>query len=157
MFLQEHEVNAILSLPYYTQPFTERTVCYQSYRGRANVSVLTLRFNMTPQFEESFMTSTLLNILTERYSLGTQLWCSIQYDVLLADREHQSFYIWRSNTNRKHFDENEELLLGVTHAHLLQFCQNAARFHVPDLDLYFATSDVSISKVVAIVFTFVVN
>lgn len=155
MYLTEHEANVVLSQPYYSLPVTENVFDYRSYRGRAKVTVYTLRYNITPNFDQLFLTQNLLDRLTSRFSMHVKVSCSVQYDLLLVDETRRSYYIWRANSNRTNFSDNEEISLSITYANLLRFCQESLRFHTPDLNAYFASSSVSIARVLSIVYTFV--
>jgi hypothetical protein len=55
MYLSEHELNAILQTPYYSQPFNTSFVNYTFYRGRYNANVLIVCFNVQNDlFNETF-------------------------------------------------------------------------------------------------------
>jgi hypothetical protein len=55
MYLSEHELNAILQTPYYSQPFNTSFVNYTFYRGRYNANVLIVCFNVQNDlFNENF-------------------------------------------------------------------------------------------------------
>ncbi len=155
MYLTEQEVNSVLQSSYYRDPVTETVFHYRSYRGRAYVNVFTLRFNITPSFNESFVVRHLLERLPTHYALQSNVLGSVQYDLLLVNPDRTSFYIWRANSNRVHFNEQEEIKLTLSYANLMRFCQYSLRFHTPDLNTYFKSSNVSIDRVLALVYTFV--
>ncbi len=155
MYLTEQEVNSVLESSYYTDPVTETVYHYRSYRGRAYVNVFTLRFNITRSFNESFVARHLLERLPTQYALQSNILGSIQYDLLLVNADRTSFYIWRANSNRVHFNEQDEIRLSMSYANLMRFCQDSLRFHTPDLNAYFKSSNVSIDRVLALVYTFV--
>lgn len=157
MYLLASEVKALLQAPYYSNPTTESFIQYRSYRGQLNVTVLTLRFNLTPQFDVSSMHRVFIDILGQRYAANTQLYCSVHYDFLLVDNaaSPKSYYIWRSNTNRTHFDATHEVCLTCNPSSLLRFSQQAMNFDLDTLELNFTHSNVTIDKVLAIVFTVV--
>lgn len=155
LYLRHDEVQLILQNPLYTRPVTQNSSNYHLYRGRLKAEVFTIRFNLISDFNERFMLQTCLNLLMNRYEEETPLNCSIHYDVLLATPDRQSFYIWRANTNRVHFDENDEILLNLNSPELVRFCQQALNFNISDLKLFFSNSNMSIDKIIAIVFTFV--
>jgi thermostable 8-oxoguanine DNA glycosylase len=55
MYLSEHELNAILQTPYYSQPYSTSFVNYTFYRGRYNANVLIICFNVQNDlFNETF-------------------------------------------------------------------------------------------------------
>ncbi len=155
MYLNQHQLNAILQSPYYALPMTENMTDYMSYRGRQNVRVLTIRFNMIPTFDENTMIQTILNMLTNHFPIDARLLASINYDMLLCDPQQESFYIWRANTNQAHYNVSQEIPLILNYANVFRFCQNSSHVHVPDLALNFRTSNVVIDRMLAIVFTFV--
>jgi hypothetical protein len=57
MYLSEHELNAILQTPYYSQPFNTSFVNYTFYRGRYNANVLIVCFNVQNDFFNETFTS----------------------------------------------------------------------------------------------------
>jgi hypothetical protein len=57
MYLSEHELDAILQTPYYSQPFNTSFVNYTFYRGRYNANVLIVCFNVQNDFFNETFTS----------------------------------------------------------------------------------------------------
>ena len=157
MYMNEHEVRAVLQTPYYLLPVTETSIEYERYRGRLQCTVITLRFNLcSPRYSNQFMLNYVQNTLTDRFPMHTRMLASVNYDVLLLDPNSNpaSYYIFRSNTNRLHFNENDEITLSLTHANLHRFCHQADQVHIPDLNVHFAHSNVVIDRVLSIVFSF---
>jgi len=152
------ELNAVLSQPFFTLPMTVNLASYQYYRGRSQVKVLTLRFNLTPSFDERSMVRNVLNVLDEYFNLQTRILGSMRYDLVLCNQQSDppTYYIWRANTNHAEFDENNEISINFTHANVLRFCQNAANVNIPDLNIYFDASNVVIDRCLAIVLSFVI-
>jgi len=163
MYLTQFEVDAILQHPYFTVPFTEDVTNYILYRGRLHANVLTLRFNITRTFNETYMLAMCVERVLEHYVVNTPLRMSILYDLLLegpsADNDDDSdvrqYYIWRANSNRRTFNDDNEIIMSVNMAELNRHCRNAANIHLPDLDVHFKSSKITIQRLIAIVFTFV--
>jgi hypothetical protein len=162
MYLSEHELNAILQTPYYSQPFNTSFVNYTFYRGRYNANVLTVRFNVqNDMFNETFIQGILLTQTEDHYGLDTNLRVSVFYDLVLEnnpvnENEERSFYIWRANSNRRAFnDESDEIFMSLNVPNLTQWVRQAVQVHLPDLNVHFANSNVFINRLLAIVFTFV--
>jgi len=159
VLLTERELNSILNEPFFSQPSTVNRTNYTYYRGRARVSVLTLRFNLIPSFDKRAMIRHLIDVLEKHFALQTRLLASVRYDFVLRSSQHNppTFYVWRANTNQAEFDENDEVLMNFTHANIIRFCQNAADVHMPDLNIYFSDSNVVIDRCIAVVFSFVLS
>ena len=74
MYLSEHELNAILQTPYYSQPYSTSFVNYTFYRGRYNANVLTVRFNVqNDMFNETFIQGILLTQTEDHYCAAKAL------------------------------------------------------------------------------------
>jgi hypothetical protein len=162
MYLSEHEINAILRTPYYSQPFSASLLNYVFYRGRYNANVLTVRFNVqNALFNESFLQSILLSQAEELYAMNTNLRVSVFYDLLLEknqlyEHEERSYYIWRANSNRRSFnDESDEIVMSLNAPNVIQWVRQAVHVHLPDLNVHFESSNVTINRLLAIVFTLV--
>lgn len=158
VLLTESELNAVLKESFFTVPHTVNRTFYKYYRGRARVTVLTVRFNLIASFDKRTMMRKLLSILDENFVLQTRMLASVRYDFVLRSTPNNSpssYYIWRANTNQAEFDENDEILMTYTHANVIRFFQNAADVHIPDLNIYFSNSNVVIDRCIAIVFSFV--
>ena len=82
MYLSEHELNAILQTPYYSQPFNTSFVNYTFYSGRYNANVLIVCFNVQNDlFNETFLQGILLTQAEEHYAM-----------ILFSSYLHSSFY-----------------------------------------------------------------
>lgn len=136
---------------------TESSVKYAAYRGRLNAIVYTMRFNLTPAFNEAHMTNTVLTHVMSRFPNGARLLGSIHYDLLLVDprSDPKSYYIWRANSNQTVFDTNSEILLSLSYDNMFRFIQNSAHADIPSLNINFRSSSVVVERVLAIVFSFV--
>ncbi len=160
MFLTESEVNVLLQNPLFTSPVTESEQDYILYRGSRKVTPLTIRFNLVPTFERSFMQAYLQEKLNSYYRLGSLISMSVQYDFVLCNHNAipKTFYIWRANTNQttldKDGDDDIDVKISLTNNNVSQICNNAMSFDFDQLNLNFVTSDVTVDRVVAIVFTF---
>jgi hypothetical protein len=162
MYLSEHELNAILKTPYYSQPFSTSFLNYTFYRGRYNANVLTVRFNVeNALFNESFLQSILHAQIEDVYAMNTNLRVSVFYDLVLEnnrlnEHEERSYYIWRANSNRRSFDdESDEKFMLFNAPNLIQWVRQALQVHLPDLNVNFEHSNVTINRLLAVVFTFV--
>jgi hypothetical protein len=156
MYLTHAETQALLKEPYYTRPVTEHFVHYELYRSKLNSNVYTVRFNVKRNFDDETMKNFLLENVLKKFKLGTRLLASINYDVLLVDpnADPASYYLWRANSNLASFDLDTEELINLSYNTLYRFIQNAATVDLPSLSLFFATSNVLIDRLCAIVFCF---
>jgi hypothetical protein len=157
MFLTESEANLVLLQSMFTLPVTESVVNYLFYRGTKKTRLLTVRFNLTPTFSHSFMLAYLQNRLTSApYRLQSHLIASVHYDLLLCnnDASPKTYYIWRSNTNRTTLNVDHEVNMTITHANITRFCENVTNINMSDLHANFVTSNVTVDRVLAVVFTF---
>lgn len=156
MYLTEPQVNDILNSPFFREPSTETIVRYGLYRGHLNVIVYTYRFNLVNEtFNANAIRTHLTQSLMSQFTAGTRLLTSIDYDFLLTNEETNSFYIWRSNSNAVHFDSNNETTILLTHDNIYRLVENATRINLALLNLNFESSAVKISKVLALVFSFI--
>ena len=157
-YMSEQELNAVLSDPFFTKPMTVNRLPYRFYRGRNRVTVLTIRFNLIPSFDKQSMFRQLLVVLDEHLNLQDRILGSVRFDLVLrhTHNEPTTYYIWRANTNQAEFDENDEIAIDYTYANIHRFCQNAANVHIPDLNIFFETSNVVIDRCIAIVFSFAI-
>lgn len=155
MYLNQTQLTTILNSPYWALPVTENMTNYSLYRGRQNVRVLTIRFNLIATFDETRMIQTLMTMLTNYFPVESRLLSSVNYDLLLCEPQSKSYYIWRANTNQALFNVSQETPLKLNYANVFRFSQNSSNVHVPDLSLSFRQSNVVIEKILAIVFTFV--
>jgi len=139
VYMSLSELNAVLRDPFFSDPITVSRVPYFFYRGRKKCTVLTVRFNLVPQFNRQFL-------------------ASVRYDLVLRSSGTDpaaSFYIWRANTNQADFDDNDEQIFVPNYANLFQFCNNAVNINIPELNIHFVQSSVVIDKCIAIVISFV--
>lgn len=139
MFVTDAQLQIILQNPYYSQPQTENTTNYVFYRGHMNATVHTLRFNVIASFTEEYMIQTVLTYLINLYDLGTELLGSVSYDLLLENPKTKSYYVWRANSNSS----------------LHRLVNTAYNVHVPDLNIYFHSSNVKVSRLLAVVLNFI--
>ena len=155
MFLTESEVNAVLQNSMFSSPVTESDVTYAFYRGMKQANLLTIRFNMIPSFQSSFMVAYLQDKLTSApYQLQSRILISVHYDLLLCNvnATPKTYYIWRSNTNRTTLNVDHQLNMTISYANIERFCENVTTVSLSDLDSNFISSDVTVDRVLAIVF-----
>lgn len=157
MYLTAAQVRSILDVPYFTQQATDSVIEYANYRGRFNAKVYTVRFNLTENFDQTFMNRFLINNLLVHFPLNTRLLGSVQYDLLLHNPtdEENSFYIWRANSNQSNTQIGPETMFFFSYNNIFRIIQKAAQIHIPSLNIFFSTSNVVIERVIAIVFSFV--
>lgn len=148
----------MLQNPYFTEPVTQSVVRYVLYRGHLNATVHTLRFNYTRNnVDENIVSRHLIDHLLTAYDLNVQLLGSISYDLLLVDPNSnpKSYYIWRANSNSATMSGNEETYFRLTYDNLFRFVRNSLNIHIPDLNIFFQSSNVVVEQVLAVVFSFV--
>lgn len=157
MYLTNYQVQSILKNSFYSDFVTETDVKYVFYRGRMNATVHTLRFNFNDKFNENSMLEHIIQYLLNRYNLNTKLMGSIGYDLLLKDPNSvpTSFYLWRANSNAVHTLVDNEHFFDLTYNNLFRFIRSVTNINVNDLNIFFRSSNVTIERIVAIVFTFV--
>lgn len=151
-YLTNTQIETVLQNPYYTQSTTQSAIDYRLFRGRFNVTVHTLRFNLNSSFTETMMLNYLYNYLTSVYNLNTHLLATVDYDLLLGN--NSSFYIWRANSNATIYNTND-IYFPFTYHNLYVFARQALKIHLPTLNMYFRTSNVNVIRPLAIVFSFV--
>jgi len=157
MFLNESEVNVILQQPTFSLPVTESNIDYIFYRGKKKARLLTIRFNMIPTFSETCMTAYLQDKLTSPpFQLQSQVLASVHYDLLLCNKNVTPFtyYIWLSNTNRTSLNMDHQVNMTVTYSNISRFTENVTSVNLSDLQANFISSDVTVDRVLAVVFTF---
>lgn len=156
MYLSQSQLNQILKSPFFSNQVTEDVTKYVAYRGKLNCTVYTIRFNMSAQFDENYMKDYLIRNVVTKYKLGSRLLASIQYDFLLVDPNSNpsSYYIWKANSNLLTFNNDNENMLTLTYDNLFRFIQDAAYVDIPSLAINFRTSNVTIERVLAVVFSF---
>jgi hypothetical protein len=121
-----------------------------------------VRFNVeNALFNESFIQSILHAQIEDVYTINTNLRVSIFYDLVLEnnrlnEHEERSYYIWRANSNRRSFDdESDEKFMLFNAPNLIQWVRQALQVHLADLNVNFEPSNVTINRLLAVVFTFV--
>jgi hypothetical protein len=158
MYLTESEVNVLLQEPLFSLPVTEFKQNYQLYQGHRKVTPRTIRFNLVPNFEPSIIQAYLQEKLTSYYRFGSELSISVQYDFLLCNYNAtpKTFYIWRANTNQTTLEKDDDIDVKITlnYYNIKQICTNATSIDFDQLNINFVTSDVTMDRVLAIVFTF---
>ncbi len=146
----------VLKIPYYSNRVTETLTDYAAYRGKLSCKVYTMRFNFTSQFNNEYMIDYVLRNVMNNFKTGSRISASIQYDLLLVDptSNPSSYYIWRANTNLHTFDYDNELNIYLSYNNLFRFIHEASHIDIPTLSLNFRSSNVTIERVLAVVFTF---
>jgi len=157
MFLSENDVDIILKQPIFSLPVTESDLQYVFYRGQKSVNLLTVRFNFTPSFSQSWMTTYLQDRLTSPpFQLQSQLLASVHYDLLLCNKNVSppSYYVWVSNTNRTTLDVDKQTQMTITYDNISRLTENTTAINLSDLQVNFINSDITVDRVLAVVFTF---
>jgi len=88
--------------------------------------------------------------------LNLQILASVHYDLLVcnAKADPKTYYIWRSNTNRTTLNVDHQLNMTITYANINRFCENVTTISLSDLEVNFSASDVTVDRLIAVVFTF---
>lgn len=145
----------ILRSPYFSTPVTESWTDYFYYRGKMKASVLTLRFNNTPEFSADMVEHRLLERLYFYFGSMSTVDVIVDYDVLLRDGR-DSFYIWRSNSNRHHVDQSDEFQLTILPPQIHELTNRLCIDPTRILDNKFLSSSVSVDRMLAVVCSFMV-
>ena len=155
MYLTDAERDTVLQHEYFSAPVTEDSSVYAYYRGRFRATVYTVRFNVLADFNSSQIADFLSVKLPEAYP-NQKLLGSINWDFLLVDPESdpKSYYIWKANSNQRHFDESTEYSFRPSYAGIRQFCTLITEKNIPDLNINFRSSKVQIDRLLAYVLTF---
>lgn len=155
MYLTETQLQQILTNSYYTDFVTQSVVDYAMYRGHLSATVHTLRFNVghANHTLDNVMQHIVTHLMTS-YDLNTQLLGSVSFDLLLTHQPDKTFYIWRANSNSSSRFQNETFM-PLTYNNVYRFVTNALNVHIPDLNIFFRNSTVTVERVLAIVFSFV--
>jgi hypothetical protein len=153
MYLTEDQLEIILQTPYFTVPVTESTVQYSLYRGRFNIRLSTIRFNNT--VDVRFMVQHVMNTLLSMYNLNDKLLAVVGYDLVLHSPSHNSYYLWRSNTNQVQFDVANEESIVLNFNSMYRFISKGVNIDLPSLNTNFTNSNVVVDKIVSIVFSFI--
>lgn len=157
MYLNKNQLDQILKSPFFSQLHTHNVIKYALYRGKFQVVVHTVRFNLTDQFSENIMYQYLYSYLLSNFSLNTHVLGTIEYDLLLEDpsSDPKSYYIWRANSNASHINNAAvEVFFPLSYNNLYRFAENVLNVHLSNLNIHFRNSNVKINRIVAIVFTF---
>jgi len=155
MILNRFQLDKILESPFFSNDVTTNVTQYKLYRGRTNVKVFTIRFNILKNFNENKIVTSLINILLANFELDTKILCNISYDLILEEPRAQTYYIWRANSNQTNFNEDEEKMFIFTYNNLYQLVQESVKPQLSSLNIYFANSNVVIRNCCAIVFSFI--
>lgn len=160
MYLNQLELNALLRKPYFNTFLSKSVHHYALYRGFYNANVLTLRYSvLVNEFNENRMITSVINEVMEHFPPSVKnVRALIEYDVVLRsnplDLVNASYYFWRANSNVNQVP-NQETVLSLNHDSLFLFIRPAARILPTDLDLFFANSNVSVDKIISIIFSFI--
>lgn len=155
-YLSREELNQLLENPWFTQFYSSNVHHYAYYRGKLNATVLTLRYNLgSNQFTEDAMIESVLSTTLQQFSNKRQVIGLIEFDLLLVQPDSNSFYIWRANSNVIRNLPTVEQTITLSYDALYLFIRNAAHTNPTDLNVYFSSSSVVISQIIAIVFTFI--
>jgi hypothetical protein len=139
-------------------PMSMRSTGYLNFQGTRAATVLTLRFSViSPGFNLRYMTRNVMNVLDEHFSLQTLLHCCVDYDFVLSKLNSVpvSYYLWKANTNRAHYNLENEITMTFTYANINRVCQEATQIHLPDLEINFISSDCVIDRLTAIIISFI--
>jgi hypothetical protein len=156
MYLTSTQVEFLLQNPYYTQEMTQSAIEYRLFRGHLNATVHTLRFNLIDVFTENMMIDRLYTYLLSVYNLNTRVLATIDYDLLLENSglDVSSFYVWRANSNAVN-NYRDDIFLTFTYNNLYAFAKQALNINLPNLNMYFRSSNVIVVRPIAIVFSFI--
>jgi hypothetical protein len=137
---------------------TVTNVHYEIYRDMSNVNVSTLRFNLNNQdYSESRMLDMLMKYVMNKFKENTDIIGIIDYDLLLVnniDPNAPSYYIFTANSNQRVSTNTKETRFLLTRDQLYLFARRALQINIPELEVDFKDSNLVISSVIAIVFTF---
>ena len=137
---------------------TVTNVHYEIYRDMSNVNVSTLRFNLNNQdYSESRMLDMLMKYVMNKFKENTDIIGIIDYDLLLVnniDLNAPSYYIFTANSNQRVSTNTKETRFLLTRDQLYLFARRALQINIPELEVDFKDSNLVISSVIAIVFTF---
>jgi hypothetical protein len=120
--------------------------------------VSTLRFNLNNQdYSESRMLDMLMKYVMNKFKENTDIIGIIDYDLLLVnniDPNAPSYYIFTANSNQRVSTNTKETRFLLTRDQLYLFARRALQINIPELEVDFKDSNLVISSVIAIVFTF---
>jgi len=157
LYLSHLQLQSILQNPYYSSPYTVSHHEYTFYRGEIKTHVLTLRFNRLPTFTPTLLHQVLLEHLFETFPRYATLIVTLDADVLLrgGDTPPWSYYIWRANSNRRHFEHRWEWIMVNANENIHQLVQDLVRFSPLDhFQPLFKNSTVSAVTTLSLVCSF---
>ena len=159
LYLSAHELIPLLADAYFVVPVTETTIDYVYYRGRYEVEVTTLRYNLRPNFSYAVMRNHLYARLCSLFPNNRRkIMGAIAYDLLLVDDDTPpaSYYIWKANSNQRNFDESKEYSFYVNQNEFHRFFSLIENQQMGDLNMEFRSSKVRIDRALTIVLSFMV-
>ena len=137
---------------------TVTNVHYEIYRDMSNVNVSTLRFNLNnSDYSENRMLDMIMKYVMNKFKENTDIIGIIDYDLLLVnniDPNAPSYYIFTANSNQRVSTNTKETRFLLTRDQLYLFARRALQINIPELEIDFKDSNLVISSVIAIVFTF---
>ena len=158
MWVPANTLGAILKKPWFTDLMTVTNVHYEIYRDMSNVNVSTLRFNLNSnEFNEDRMINMLMDYVMNEFQENHDIIGIIDYDLLLVnniDPNAPSYYIFTANSNQRVSTNTKETRFLLTRDQLYLFARRALQINIPELEIDFKDSNLVISSVIAIVFTF---
>ena len=158
MWVPANALGAILKKPWFTDPMTVTEYTYAMYRDMNDVNVSTLRFNLnSPGYSETRMIDMLMNYVMNKFKENTDIIGITDYDLLLVsnvDPAAPTYYIFTANSNQRVSNNTKETRFLLTRDQLFLFARRAAQINIPELEIDFKDSNLVISSVIAIVFTF---
>lgn len=136
--------------------FTKSTFHYSLFSGKSDVDVTTIRFNLnSPTYNHGRMIDTLITQIMNLYPLNSSCLGRIDYDLLLvSNSDPPSFYIFTANSNQRILSTSNEATFILNQDQLFTFVSRATPINIPELEIDFQTSNMSISSVLSIVYTF---
>jgi hypothetical protein len=158
MYLSRSELTVILRQQ--KKFLTKNVHNFALYRGHFNAQVLTLKYCiLSTEFTESLMiTSVIKEVMDHFPPRQKSIRGLIEYDVVLQsnpmEQVHESFYLWKANSNRNSVPNNETTI-PFTHDSIFLFVRNAANINPSELDVFYTNSNVSVQCITNIVFTFI--
>ena len=156
MYPTREQLDVYLNHPFFSNEYTESSKKYAFYRGKLDVTVYTLRFNYLPTFNDDVLFRMVPAKLMDMYPNQPRLLGSFQFDLLLCNHEANppTFYIWRSNSNQRNFDEAHEILFSLNYANTHRFVQTVVQNNFNDLNTNFINSKVTIERPLSVVLSF---
>jgi hypothetical protein len=103
------------------------------------------------------MLDMLMKYVMNKFKENTDIIGIIDYDLLLVnniDPNAPSYYIFTANSNQRVSTNTKETRFLLTRDQLYLFARRALQINIPELEVDFKDSNLVISSVIAIVFTF---